>query len=72
MSFDAFNQEVDTSEMDTESVHEGGGNFVSAEGRFHVQIEGVEINNKEGELPFVKTTMRVVERLLAGWSRKGC
>lgn len=60
MSFDPFGQEVSTEGMEPETVHDGGGNTVAAEGRFHVQTESVEIENKEGELPFVKTTMRVL------------
>ena len=85
MSFDAFGQPLNTSEMDSESVHEGG-NTVSEEGHYHVQIEQQEIveDNEGRKLPHVKLTMNVLagenpdqvgrkvyNRLfLAGWEDK--
>lgn len=61
MSFDAFNQEVDTESMDSDTINDGGGNTVAAEGRYHVQVESVEIEDAgEKQLPFVKLTMRVL------------
>ena len=61
---DFFTMEADTSKVDEESIHEGGsGNYVSAEGRFHVMIEQVErfsIDREKNKLPQIKISMRVL------------
>jgi len=58
---DPFAITTDTSGMDQENIHDGG-NFVSAEGRFHVLVESVELISYEAgkTLPYVKMQMRVL------------
>lgn len=60
---DYFSTTVDASETAPEDI-QGGGNFIDAEGRFHVQITKVDIKPPEfGEnasLPVVAVTMTVL------------
>jgi hypothetical protein len=64
LDFDPFAQSVDTTDMDADTARDSGsGNYVNAEGKFHVEVTFTEVHQADmsnRKLPHAKIAMRVL------------